>query len=114
MPAIELNLIPHQSEEGLAYQHLRINLAGADGIITPEDLKQLQLPKDIDPTKGIIIEGKGPIWLYAYLAHQCHATAWLGCYDPPPKRGGSSCRTNPHSCSFYRTSSETKITLIFC
>lgn len=82
MPAIELNLIPHQSEEGLAYQHLRINLAGADGIITPEDLKELQLPKDIDPTKGIIIEGKGPIWLYAYLAHQCHATAWLGCYDP--------------------------------
>lgn len=82
MPAIELNLIPHQSEEGLAYQHLRIKLAGADGIITPEDLKQLQLPKDIDPTKGVILEGKGPIWLYAFLTHECHATAWLGCYDP--------------------------------
>ncbi|MCT7948546.1 CRISPR-associated ring nuclease Crn3/Csx3 [Ancylothrix sp. C2] len=82
MPAIELKLITHQSEEGLAYQHLRIRLRATDGIITPKDLQQLQLPKGIDSTKGIVVEGKGPIWLYAYLTHECHTTAWVGCYDP--------------------------------
>ena len=29
-----------------------------------------------------MIEGKGPIWLYGYLVHQCHAAAWVGCFDP--------------------------------
>ncbi|HEY9809941.1 MAG TPA: CRISPR-associated ring nuclease Crn3/Csx3 [Halomicronema sp.] len=82
MSAIELKLIPHQSEEGLAYQHLRICLTRADGIITPQDLSQLQLPKGINSTQGVILEGRGPIWLYAYLTHECHATAWVGCYDP--------------------------------
>jgi CRISPR-associated protein Csx3 len=82
MSTIQLKIIPHQTADGLAYQHLRIQLTSPDGIIEPEDLKGLKLPEDITPSQGVVIEGKGPIWLYGYLVHECHATAWVGCYDP--------------------------------
>lgn len=81
MSAIQLDLISHQTTSGLPYQHLRIRLT-SDGIIQPEDLKGLKLPEDIQPTQGVVVEGKGPIWLYGYLVHECHATAWVGCFDP--------------------------------
>ena len=82
MSAIQLNLIPHQTADGLPYQHLRIQIANPDGIIEPIDLKGLQLPKEIQPSQGVVLEGRGPIWLYGYLVHECHATAWVGCFDP--------------------------------
>lgn len=82
MNAIQLDLYPHQTQDELPYQHLRIQITGDDGIIEPEDLKGLKLPKNIDFSQGIVIEGKKPIWLYAYLVHECHAATWVGCYDP--------------------------------
>ena len=82
MSKIQLQLIPHQATDGLPYQHLRIHLSSLDGIIEPEDLKGLKLPKGTLASLGVVIEGRGPIWLYGYLVHECHATAWVGCYDP--------------------------------
>jgi CRISPR-associated protein Csx3 len=82
MSKIQLQLIPHQTADGLAYGHLRIYLPSLDGIIEPEDLKGLKLPEDILSSQGVVIEGRGTIWLYGYLVHECHATAWVGCYDP--------------------------------
>lgn len=82
MSAIQLELIPHQTADGLAYQHLRIHLTSPDGIIEPEDLKGLKLPEGIASSQGVVLEGRGPIWLYGYLVHECHATPWVGCYDP--------------------------------
>jgi CRISPR-associated protein Csx3 len=81
MSAIQLKIIPHQTQSGLPYQHLHINITNENGIITPGDLKGLKLPKNIDYSQGIVIEGKAPIWLYGYLVHECHPTAWVGCYD---------------------------------
>ncbi|MGK7926271.1 MAG: CRISPR-associated ring nuclease Crn3/Csx3 [Spirulina sp.] len=82
MTAVQFHLIPHQTECGLSYQHLHFELATPNGIIKPEDLKGLKLPKAIDYSQGIVLEGKGPIWLYGYLVHECHPAAWTGCYDP--------------------------------
>ncbi|MFE1744182.1 CRISPR-associated ring nuclease Crn3/Csx3 [Coleofasciculus sp. H7-2] len=82
MNKIQLQLIPHQTADGLPYGHLRIHLPSLDGIIEPEDLKGLKLPEGILSSQGVVIEGRGPIWLYGYLVHECHATAWVGCYDP--------------------------------
>lgn len=82
MSAIELKIIPHQTEDGLAYQHLRFRITTVDGIITPDDLKGLKLPENIQFSQGIAIEGRGAIWLYGYLVHECHPAAWVGCYDP--------------------------------
>ncbi|MEQ8972091.1 MAG: CRISPR-associated ring nuclease Crn3/Csx3 [Coleofasciculus sp. C1-SOL-03] len=82
MSPIQLDLYSHQTENGLAYQHLRIRLTSPDGIIEPQDLKGLELPANIQSSQGVVIEGRGPIWLYSYLVHKCHATAWVGCFDP--------------------------------
>jgi CRISPR-associated protein Csx3 len=82
MSNIQLKIIPHQTAEGMPYQHLRIQLVSPDGIIEPGDLKLLKLPDNLQPSQGVVIEGKGPIWLYGFLVHECHATAWVGCFDP--------------------------------
>lgn len=82
MSAIQLTVIPHQTQEGTAYQHLHVEIVNENGIITPADLKGLKLPAGIDYSQGIVIEGKAPIWLYGYLVHECHPAAWVGCYDP--------------------------------
>ncbi|MBE9141974.1 CRISPR-associated ring nuclease Crn3/Csx3 [Planktothrix mougeotii] len=82
MNVIELTLVPHQTPSGLSYQQLHVEITNENGIITPADLKGLKLPKKIDWTQGIVIEGKAPIWLYGYLVHECHPAAWVGCYDP--------------------------------
>ena len=31
---------------------------------------------------GLILSGRGPVWLYAHLVHLGHAFAWVGTYDP--------------------------------
>jgi CRISPR-associated protein Csx3 len=82
MSPIQLALIPHQTQDDRAYQHLKIFLQATDGVISPEDLKGLQLPESIQFSEGIVIEGRGPIWLYGYLVHLCHPSAWVACYDP--------------------------------
>ena len=79
MISINLQVISQQTADGLPYQLLHIQLT--EGIIEPNDLKMLSLPA-LDPTQGIVLEGRAPIWLYGYLVHQCHATVWVGCYDP--------------------------------
>jgi CRISPR-associated protein Csx3 len=61
------------------YQILRIEF---EGILSPDILKSLQLPSGIDPKMGVIISGRAPIWLYAYLVHELHPTAWVACHDP--------------------------------
>lgn len=85
MNAIQLNHYSHQTQDGLPYLHLRIQITNDDGISEPEYLEGLKLPSGIDFSQGIVIEGKGQIWLYAYLVHECHAAAWVGCYDPQYK-----------------------------
>ncbi|MCW6036613.1 CRISPR-associated protein Csx3 [Spirulina subsalsa FACHB-351] len=81
MSAIQLQLIPHKTQCGHPYQHLHIHITNPNGIIIPSDIQGLELPRKIDYSQGIVIEGKGPIWLYGYLVHECHPAAWVGCYD---------------------------------
>lgn len=52
-----------------------------DGVCTPADLRELTLPR-IRSSKGVVLSGRGPIWLYARLVHEYHPTAWVGTYDP--------------------------------
>lgn len=83
MSAIELQLIPHQTRNGVPCQLLHIKIVNESGVVVPDDLKDVKFPKGIDFSKGVIIEGKAPIWLYGYLIYQCcHFAPWLGCYDP--------------------------------
>ncbi|NJK64879.1 MAG: CRISPR-associated protein Csx3 [Synechococcaceae cyanobacterium SM2_3_1] len=79
---IHLHLSAHQEIEGLAFQLLEIELTRPDRLIYPDDLTSLKLPPGMDPRVGTVLSGRAPIWLYTYLAHECHPTAWLACYDP--------------------------------
>ena len=81
MSVIELRVMPHQTQRGLNYQHLNFQFTTPDNLIEPSDLKGLEIPKQIDWKQGVVIEGKGPLWLYGYLTHECHPAAWVGCYD---------------------------------
>ncbi|MGI0485041.1 CRISPR-associated ring nuclease Crn3/Csx3 [Pantanalinema rosaneae CENA516] len=80
--SLRLHLSHHQTRQGLLYQQIKIKLTQPDRIIDPQDLVNLELPPGIDTTKGVIISGRAPIWLYSYLVHECHPTAWVACFDP--------------------------------
>lgn len=82
MAAIELSAFSHQTTEGIPYQHLHIQITAPNGIIAPADLKDVTLPADIIWSQGVVIEGKAPTWLYAYLVHACHIAAWVATFDP--------------------------------
>lgn len=79
---IQLSLSHHETTEGLAYQQLTVSLASRDRIIVPQALSGLPLPDGIDPRKGIVLSGRMPMWLCAYLVHECHPTLWVACFDP--------------------------------
>ena len=36
----------------------------------------------LDRSRGIILSGRGPIWLYGYLVHECHSHPFVAIYDP--------------------------------
>lgn len=57
---------------------------GGDGTILPEELPAViaQLGDSIDGTKGVIVGGRGPVWLYGAILHHLHVTRWSATYDP--------------------------------
>lgn len=65
----------------LNFQILNIELLN-NGVVSTEDIKNIKLPESIDWSKGIVINGRSPIWLYAVLVHECHIAAWVAVYSP--------------------------------
>jgi len=49
--------------------------------IEPSVLKTIA-PPAVNGKKGVVISGRGPIWLYCFLAHHYHPTAFIATYDP--------------------------------
>ncbi len=49
--------------------------------IKPEILKNIKVPA-VNPRKGVVISGRGPIWLHCFLAHKYHHTLFVAIYDP--------------------------------
>ncbi|KUH33938.1 hypothetical protein APY94_04200 [Thermococcus celericrescens] len=52
-----------------------------DGHVSPEELKSLK-PPTVKGSRGVVLSGRGPIWLYAFLVHWYHPTLWVATYDP--------------------------------
>ncbi len=50
-------------------------------ILTPEDLAELS-PPAVNGAKGVVLSGRGPIWLYCFLTHFYHPTKFIATYDP--------------------------------
>ena len=59
--------------------------------IEPADLKRIidKFHKSVGAPRplGIVLSGRGPIWLYAALVHECHPWLWVATYDP--RQGGA-------------------------
>jgi CRISPR-associated protein Csx3 len=72
MTVIQLTLFAHQTLAGESYQHIRIELVSQDHVIEPSDLQGIELPQSIHYDRGIVLEGRAPVWLYSYLTHLCH------------------------------------------
>jgi len=50
-------------------------------VIEPKDLISIQPPK-VNGAKGVVLSGRGPIWLYCFLTHFYHPTKFIATYDP--------------------------------
>ena len=62
-----------------------ITFLQTDRILTPQQLKLLNPPDPVTHNfahLGVVLSGRGPIWLYGYLVHFYHPTRWVATYDP--------------------------------
>lgn len=53
--------------------------------VTPDLLQHLLAPdmvKENFSHKGVILSGRGPVWLYCFLTHFYHPTKFVATYDP--------------------------------
>lgn len=61
------------------------------GVITPPELpkvvEEFELLIQSHLAGGIVISGRGPVWLYVALAHAAHPAKWVGTYEP--RSGGA-------------------------
>ena len=64
--------------EGSEYTLVHFELAG---VLEPGDLQEVK-PPAVNPKKGVVLSGRGPIWLYGYLSHYYHPTKFTAIYDP--------------------------------
>ncbi len=53
-------------------------------LIEPGALQHIGLPREVATRRnlGLVISGRGPVWLYAYLVHLAHPFAWVATFDP--------------------------------
>jgi len=49
--------------------------------LEPADLKTVS-PPSYPVGKGVVLSGRGPVWLYGYLVHMYHPARFVAIYDP--------------------------------
>lgn len=72
-------IVTFNTTEKVEYTLVEFNIQG--GAMEPSDLKQV-VPPQVDPRRGVIISGRGPVWLYSFLTHQYHYVLWVATFDP--------------------------------
>lgn len=66
-------------------------------ILTPEVLKVMR-PPVVNKAKGVLLSGRGPIWLYGALVHHYHPTRFVMVYEP---RGDVGVVVQSHTPDYY-------------
>jgi len=51
------------------------------GITTPQEAFSVSLP-EVPSAKGVVVSGRGPVWLYGRLVHHFHPARWVAVFDP--------------------------------
>jgi CRISPR-associated protein Csx3 len=67
-----------------SYTVVDINIEG--GTCAPDDIKTLNIPT-VKGNKGVVLNGRAPIWVFGTLIHHFHATQWVATNDP--RQGGA-------------------------
>lgn len=67
-----------------------------EGSLEPSILKHIKIPS-LDEATGVIIEGRGPIWLYSYLVHEFHVAKWVATFDPRLGQNGAAVIVESHT-----------------
>ena len=60
-------------------------ITAPDGVINPSDLATINppgCPGLIPAHKGIVVDGRMPLWVAGYLTHEYHACAWIAINSP--------------------------------
>lgn len=52
-----------------------------DNVCSPDELKNIK-PPEVNETRGVILSGRGPVWLFGWLIHHYHPTSWIATFDP--------------------------------
>lgn len=65
--------------EGEKFTLVEFDLGGDP--ISPEELRGLE-PPEVDARKGVVVSGRGPIWLFGALVHHYHYALWVATHDP--------------------------------
>ena len=68
--------------ENDSFSLAEFKIAEPDGVLAPSCLADIDLPPGLDTSQGLVLSGRGPVWLYGYLVHCAHHFAWVGVYDP--------------------------------
>lgn len=63
------------------YQTLAINLLQPQNLISVEEMLTLEIPQELERIQGIILYGRAPNWLYAYLIERLFSYPWVACFD---------------------------------
>ena len=68
--------------EGPAATLVTFELPG--DLLSPDQLGRIELPAEARQRQhlGLILSGRGPVWLYAHLVHLAHPFAWVATHDP--------------------------------
>ena len=60
-----------------------VEFALSDGVIDTSELgAAVEAAPVVDPTRGVILSGRGPVWLFGALVHHYHGTPFVACFDP--------------------------------
>jgi len=58
------------------------------GVLEPSDLQSISVPRnEIDPSKPLILSGRGLSWLYGFLVHELHYARILATFEPRVRKG---------------------------
>lgn len=75
-PPVELVIGQTTEEFQILHVVLRVPAVGV------EVLGMLRVPEELRWDRGVVINGRAPVWLYAALVHLCHPARWIATVDP--------------------------------
>ena len=75
------NMITFSTDHLLTKNATLITFEIDGGVTEPAEVFSTPLP-DVPQNMGVILSGRGPIWLYARLIHHYHPARWIAIHDP--------------------------------